>query len=236
MRPRLYVVVISAAAACGGVDEVIPPTVFDAPPIDAAEVDAPADARTDAPSDGRPALPDMVLVESLMTGTVVVQDVNFSANSCEMQEGCVGGAGARRLLRFTTVTANLGNGDLYFGPPEGNPLFEFSACHGHYHFGGYADYELVNAGGVVIAGHKQAFCLLDTIQVTSGAPGPYYTCENQGISAGWADQYLRSLPCQWIDITDVPPGQYTLRVRVNPTMRFEEEDYSNNSLEIPVTF
>lgn len=235
MLSRVLVLAPFALMGCGGVDEVIPPVVFDAP-IDTAEIDAPIDARTDAPNDGRLALPDMVLVESEMTGTIRVQDVNFSANSCEMQEGCIGGSGSRRLLRFRTVTANLGNGDLYFGPPQSNSLFEFSACHGHYHFGGFADYEIVDSSGVVVTGRKQAFCLLDTSQITPGAPGPYYTCENQGISAGWSDTYLESLPCQWIDITGVTPGQYTLRVRINPDMAFEEEDYSNNSLDIPVSF
>lgn len=236
MARSLVGVAVLAAACGGGPDEVIPPVFLDAPPVDAPELDAPTDARTDAPSDGRPALPDMVLVESLMTDTIRVQDVNFDANACELMEGCIGAPGSRRLLRFATVTANMGTGDLYFGPPELNPLFEYSACHGHYHFSGYADYEIVDGNGVVVSGHKQAFCLLDTLRITPDAPGPYYTCENQGIGAGWADTYANFLPCQWVDITDVAPGAYTLRVRINPTMAFEESDYSNNTLDLPVTF
>ncbi len=221
-----------AAAGCGGPDEIVPR------PLDAAEIDAvlPIDARTDAASDGRPALPDMVLVESLMVGSIQVHDLSFDVNSCELVEGCIGGAGARRLLRFSTVTANAGNGDLYFGPPESNPLFEYSVCHGHHHFSGYAAYELVDGTGVVVTGHKQAFCLLDTFQVDPDRPGPYYTCVNQGISAGWADSYPAFLPCQWIDITTVTPGAYTLRVRINPDQLFEESDYTNNQLDIPVVF
>ncbi|HUQ06420.1 MAG TPA: lysyl oxidase family protein [Kofleriaceae bacterium] len=225
-----------AVTACRGPDEVIPPVFLDAPALDAAELDAPADSRVDAPSDGRPALPDMQLVESLMTGTIQVQDLNFNTNSCEQLEGCIGGSGARRILRFSTVTANMGTGDLYFGPPQDNPAFQYSECHGHYHFSGYADYELVDNNNVVVEGHKQAFCLLDTLRVVPGAPGPYYTCENQGIGAGWADSYASFLPCQWIDITNVTPGAYTLRVRINPDLAFEESDYSNNTLDIPVAF
>src|SRR5690242_4083930 len=125
--------VAAVGAGCSGPDEVIPPILIDAR-VDAPEIDAPADARVDAPSDGRPALPDMVLVESMMADTVRVQDVNFDVNSCELMEGCVGGAGTRRLLRFSTVTHNQGTGDLYFGPPQSNPLFEYSSCHDHYHF------------------------------------------------------------------------------------------------------
>ena len=236
-RRRLAPVTVLAAlgaASCGGVDEVTPPVLIDGAVVDAADAASPADARTDGPSDGRPALPDMELVASMMTGSIQIQDMNFDANACELLEGCIGAAGSRRLLRFTTVTANTGNGDLYFGPPELNPLFQYSTCHGHYHFSGYAAYELLDTSGVVVTGHKQAFCLLDTLQITPGAPGPYYHCGNQGIGVGWADSYPAFLPCQWIDITGVTPGAYTLRVRINPDMAFEEEDYGNNGIDIPV--
>jgi hypothetical protein len=225
---------VVAAAACGGVDEVVPPDA----PADAAEIDAEpiADARTDAPDDGRAALPDITLVENLIMGTVRAQNQIFSADDCELLEGCIGAAGTRRLLRFSTVTANVGAGDLYFGPPESNPAFEYSVCHGHFHLAGYATYELVDGAGTVLTGHKQAFCLLDSIQIDPQRPGPYYTCANQGISAGWADSYPEFLPCQWIDITDVAPGVYTLRITVNPDQIFEETDYTNNVFELPVTF
>ena len=36
-----------------------------------------------------------------------------------------------------------------------------------------------------------------------------------GISAGCGDIYSSGLSCQWIDVTDVPDGQYRLVVRVN---------------------
>jgi hypothetical protein len=221
-----------ALASCGGVDEVIPPRVV----IDAAAVDAPVDAWVDAPSDGVTALPDIVLVESQMAGSIHITDQTFAAEDCEIVEGCVGGTGVRRLLRFSTVTANQGTGDLYLGNPEGNPLFEFSACHGHHHFLGYALYELVDGNGTLVTGNKQAFCLLDSVQVEPGSPGPKYTCELQGISAGWADSYPYFLPCQWLDITGLTPGEYTLRVSVNPDQILPETDYGNNVLSIPVTF
>ena len=37
-----------------------------------------------------------------------------------------------------------------------------------------------------------------------------YDCSNQGIQAGWSDLYGNSLDCQWLDVTDVPPGDYFL--------------------------
>lgn len=40
------------------------------------------------------------------------------------------------------------------------------------------------------------------------------TCFNLlGISFGCADEYLHDIDCQWIDITEVPTGKYTFRVR-----------------------
>ncbi|MCA9697946.1 MAG: hypothetical protein KC431_10515, partial [Myxococcales bacterium] len=42
-----------------------------------------------------------------------------------------------------------------------------------------------------------------------------YTCYNQGLSLGWSDTYGAALDCQWIDVTDVAPGDYTLRMEVN---------------------
>lgn len=226
-----------AAVACSGVDEHIPPRVLDdAAVVDADPRDAPIDAWVDAPNDGVIPLPDITLVERLISDTIRVQDLNFDANACELVEGCIGAPGSRRLLRFSTVTANQGEGDLYVGSPEGNPHYTYSDCHGHYHFNGYADYELLDGDGVVVTGNKQAFCLLDSIRMDPMAPPAKFSCELQGISAGWADSYPFYLPCQWIDITDVTPGLYTLRITVNPSQILAESDYTNNVLELPVTF
>lgn len=209
---------IAVLAACGGADEHIP-----------------TDARVDAPFDGAPALPDITLDRSRMRDTLRIQEISFDAESCELVEQCIGAPGLRRLLRFSTVTPNVGDGDLYVGIPEGNPHYEYSSCHGHYHFTGYADYELVDTFGTVVTGNKQAFCLLDSIRHDPDAGPGKFSCDLQGITAGWADSYAHSLPCQWIDITDVPPGLYTLRVTINPAQTFAESSYDNNMLELPVT-
>ena len=55
------------------------------------------------------------------------------------------------------------------------------------------------------------------------------------ISRGWADVYSAELPCQWIDVTDVPPGNYKLHVVINPDHLLAETDYSNNEALVDVT-
>jgi len=70
----------------------------------------------------------------------------------------------------------------------------------------------------------------------SGDSGPAkYTCENQGLTSGWADVYSAGLDCQWIDITGVPSGDYIVRITVNPGGTLNEADKSNNSVIVPYT-
>ncbi len=97
-----------------------------------------------------------------------------------------------RPIRFTTVTPNLGPGDVIIGRPENFPdLFDFSTCHGHLHLRGYAAYRLWTVRGYqdwlalrqtnptvcstqlladnpriareMVTGRKQGFCLADVL-------------------------------------------------------------------------
>lgn len=162
----------------------------------------------------------------------------FPTDDCAIAEGCVDGAGWRRLLKFATWTPNTGTADLYLGPPSDTVgYFEYSPCHDHYHFDSYARYELRAADGTVVAsGHKQAFCLLDFYRYPGTmSGGARYTCSNQGIQMGWQDVYGEHLDCQWVDVTAVAPGDYVLRIEVNFLHMLNESDYTNNLAEIPVT-
>ena len=204
---------------------------------DAAIVDATDDAP--APIDVPAGTPDLQFVARAMVGTVAVQqDAIFRDADCEVVESCVGAAGRRTLLRFSTVSANLGSADLFVGAPpaagDSNALFVWSPCHKHHHVRDYASYELVDATGVVATARKQAFCLEDDLPVQPGAQPTGYSCLRQGISRGWADVYTSDLPCQWIDVTDVPPGSYTLRLVVNPLHTLPESDYDNNEFTVDV--
>ena len=231
-------------AGCGA-----PAATQDAPPGDVAAnrrdaavvLDAPDASLVDAsPFDAPPGVPDLQFVAGEMASTFVVTADPFAADDCAVAEGCVGGAGTRTLLRFDTVTANRGSGDLVVGVPpppgESNAVFQWSPCHMHHHVANYASYELIDATGTVLTARKQSFCLEDGEQVQPWATPTGYSCLDQGISRGWADVYSRYLPCQWIDVTGLPSGTYTLRIVVNPLHTITESDYDNNVFTASVQF
>jgi hypothetical protein len=161
----------------------------------------------------------------------------FAEDSCAIVEKCIVASGTRKLLRFDLLITNAGRGNLYMGEPEWHlDEFVYSPCHGHYHFEDFSNYVLLDANGTEMAyGHKQAFCLRDntkTLRVQGGARPGFFSCNNQGISSGWSDIYYGDLDCQWIDITDVPSGNYVVKVRVNPV--FNETNYDDNEAFMPV--
>ncbi len=170
-----------------------------------------------------------------------IDTIEVGQGSCELFEMCVGGTGIRTVLRFDTHTPNIGSRDLAMGVPSNHPdLFHYSGCHNHYHFDHYAAYELRDDTGVVAVGHKQAFCLIDLESWAWPGEPRQYDCGNQGISRGFTDVYSAYLPCQWIDVTDVPAGTYTLRIALNSPPPgtsvpiLNESDYANNVAEVEV--
>jgi lysyl oxidase len=161
------------------------------------------------------------------------------SGSCVLDpdEMCVGGPGIRKLLRFDVQVHNIGTEDLVIGNPADHlDLFVFSACHHHYHFKQAALYELLDETGTQVRrGRKQGFCMEDTAPSTKPAPSPpKYNCQYQGIQVGWSDLYPFFLDCQWIDITDVEPGNYQLHVVWNPAHLLPETTLDNDSATVPI--
>lgn len=164
--------------------------------------------------------------EKLAQYDIIYKD--FAPDSCAIAEKCVGGPGRRRLLRFRAVTPNIGDTDIAFGDVkklvENTHQFVWSDCHKHYHFNGYGIFQLEKDGKPVLPGTKQSFCVESTGRARNAADAaftaPYQTCENQGIVAGWEDEYFAGLDCQWIDITDLkidgPSETFALSMEVNP--------------------
>jgi hypothetical protein len=181
------------------------------------------------------AQPDLIIDRGKLAVGIEVDKVSFAVTDCAAVEGCVNASGQRTIVRFNAGIANIGSADLVVGNPNAHPeLFEYSACHGHFHFRGFALFELVDSAGTVVASTgKRAFCLRDNVPYSGSAePSAGYNCDNQGITAGWEDVYDKSVDCQWLDVTGVPSGYYTLRVTVNPERLLAESNYDNNSASV----
>ena len=192
------------------------------------------------PDGGACTMPDLTVSAERATSSVAFSWGYFPADDCAIAEACVDAPGWRRLMRFETFTPNIGTADLYLGvPTDSNPHFVYSMCHDHYHFEGYANYSMSDGTGAVVAtGHKQAFCLLDSERYLTDDPtvprSARYNCGNQGIQRGWGDSYYPGLDCQWIDVTDVAPGDYMLRIAINEGRVIPELSYDNNVITVPV--
>jgi hypothetical protein len=175
--------------------------------------------------------PDLTVDASTLARTLNVVKKTFAADACEVFEGCVAAPGERRLLRFSTAIQNLGRASAVFPPIDSRPdLYVFDECHGHDHLKGFAGYELRDSRGQqVLTGRKQGFALVDiTSYCTDAAPATFY--DPMGISPGWADIYSFDIPCQWVDITGLGDGEYTLRVAVDTSDILEEESVHPNEV------
>lgn len=187
-------------------------------------------------TDGECKLPDLTIDEVYLDESQIFQRRTFEEGACEIVEGCVPEPGDRCLLRFSLKTPNIGEGNLHFGDPNEADLFTYSDCHRHFHFNGYAQYRLLDGDGNLIApGHKQAFCLLDYEPLEGTTTEARYSCDYQGIQAGWSDIYDASLACQWVDVTGVPAGEYFLEASVNFDSLIPESSMDNNVVTVPVT-
>lgn len=164
-------------------------------------------------------------------------------DSCTIVEKCVGGSGWRQLLTFPTGDLNSGSKSLdigrvdYFHNEGGSLLadhgvYEYSACHEHYHFSQYGSFSLGEDENVIT--RKQGFCLQPTSRLMnhelSPLNHPYTNCLDQGVAVGWLDEYNMGLECQWLDVTKVKVGTHALSFTTNPegmlcegTRKFDEK-------------
>ena len=162
-----------------------------------------------------------------------LQITSHTAATCDVDEGCVTGYGTRYVMRFTSKINNIGTLDYYIGSPSSQPgMFNTNNCHGHAHYEGYGDYRLFNSDGNQIpSGHKNGYCVIDLCGFGQ------YTCGNMGITAGCYDAYGAGTQCQWLDLTDVPTGDYRVAVIINSkhlpdAMGRYETNFANNALQV----
>ncbi|HWO14904.1 MAG TPA: lysyl oxidase family protein [Polyangiaceae bacterium] len=150
--------------------------------------------------------PDLaVLPQNLEHNRIVYRYIE--PDSCAVEEACVTGSGWRRLLEYDASIKNTSTRDLTVGAvDESSPfvehnVFEFSACHEHYHYSHYGNFSYGS-----LPGDKRAFCIESTDRYYNSEQTPLthpYGCENQGIASGWGDTYIAGVECNWIDITDL---------------------------------
>jgi hypothetical protein len=181
-------------------------------------------------------LPDLVLDAAYLLDTTRF-DTQHIDDPCAVQQRCATGLGDRRVVRFGSRMGNIGEADFVLGAPEqANPLWTLDACSNRFSLSGFARYELRDTatGEQVLLGTKNEFCMTDAEEwiPESGAKCQTYSCLRQGIRPGCADNYGTDLPCQWLDVTDVPPGSYELLVTVNAEHTVEELDYDNDSVKV----
>lgn len=96
-------------------------------------------ATSDASATG---LANLVLNTARVQSSISFKTQSFTTKDCAYVEQSLTGTGKRTLMRFDVSAANRGSAAMVLGNPVGNPLFQYSACHRHYHFSGYALYEL----------------------------------------------------------------------------------------------
>ena len=118
--------------------------------------------------------------------------------------------------------------------------------HNHWHILGYQSFRLqLNGVFTLKLAAKTGFCAFDSYVYQSKQPGFYVwekTCRTlpdgtvfMGTSVKWADIYKSTISFQWFDITDLPNGDYTLKVVADPAGigapngAFQESNESNNA-------
>jgi hypothetical protein len=123
-------------------------------------------------------------------------------------------------------------------PSGGEMLYVNADGHHHWHLQRVAQYSLWNAGKTaeVAPSQKVGFCLEDSqhVETNIGPQAPVYASDvypyeefcaryrpnatslHEGISPGWRDTYGAGLAFQWVNVSNVAPGEYWLREDVNP--------------------
>ncbi len=133
-------------------------------------------------------------------------------------------------------------------------VYETADGHNHWHLMRIMRYTLragTSASSPAVApGMKVGFCLVDSNAAPAPSPAresttavystsagfnqgfcgvgkPDLTSLRMGVSVGWRDLYDRSLPFQWVDVSETAPGTYHLAAEADPEDIVAETDEAN---------
>jgi hypothetical protein len=174
--------------------------------------------------------PDFVVCAKTVSNSMFVEHRTFLQDSCTIKERLITTAGRRKLLRFKTRVINIGNADLELGNPKGNMAFTWSSCRQQYQVRGFSEYILLDETktNTLSGGHRQPLGVRDDVRVYDALNGiptndsSTYTFNDQGLSVGWANDSAANLDGQWVDVTDLAPGKYVLRIIVNTSVAISD--------------
>lgn len=145
------------------------------------------------------------------------------------------------------VWQRVWNGDGWEQLAQPPVRFEAADGHNHFHLMQIARYSMWDGDQQfeVAPGEKIGFCLFDSEPIEDGAITPAYVINDgwfcrqgapladrvrMGISPGWRDIYPFTLALQWIDVSNVLPGNYWLANESDPFEQIVEASEDNNGL------
>ena len=164
-----------------------------------------------------------------------VESRTFGAGDCEVVSGCAT-LGNRRILVFDLEIRNVGAASINLGQPSTAGGFVTNVCRTGLELPGFVVLRLLSTNGTLISTRQTSLCLSDSVHRTllSGPASAQFTCENQGLSTGWAATAAAGAACRWLDVTELAAGAYLLEVEVDPSGRIPESSETNNVVRIPV--
>jgi len=166
------------------------------------------------------------------------------------------GAGPFEVHRYTNalgalqVDQRVWTGSGWANHPTDAVMYWSGDGHNHMHVRDLEEYVLVSQNGLVRRyGEKHGFCFWDNYRYNMGLPGapadPVYTGSNScqvladgtvtmGLSVGWGDQYPYYLVDQYIKISGLPAGEYTVTATADWAGWFVESNTANNRTTVRI--
>ena len=166
------------------------------------------------------------------------------------------GAGLFEVVRYTNAVGQLQvdqriwTGSGWATHQTAAEMYWSGDGHNHMHVRDLELYVLVSQNGLVRRyGEKHGFCFWDNDRYNLSLPGApanaFYTGANScqimaddsvsmGLSVGWGDRYPYYLVDQYINVSGLPAGEYTITATADWAGWFVESNAANNSTTVRI--